>query len=55
MHQMNLALATHSRLIELMNEKPFNPVAFRQGHTWATRKRRQQMVGHNERKLGNQS
>ena len=55
MHQMNLSLAVHNRLVELMNEKPFNPVAFRQGHAWATQNRRQQMVGHNERNLRKQS
>ena len=41
MYQLNMLGMSNSRLVEVMNEKPFNPVDFLAGHKQATLKRRQ--------------
>ena len=41
MYQLNMLGMSNSRLVEVMNEKPFNPDAFLDGHKHATLKRRQ--------------
>ena len=41
MYQLNMLGMNNNRLVEVMNEKPFNPVAFLAGHKQATLKRRQ--------------
>ena len=39
MYQLNMLGMNNSRLVEVMNEKPFNPDAFLAGHKYATLKR----------------
>ena len=41
MYQLNMLGMSNSRLVEVMNAKPFNPDAFLAGHKQATLKRRQ--------------
>ena len=41
MYQLNMLVMSNSRLVEVMNAKPFNPDAFLAGHKQATLKRRQ--------------
>lgn len=41
MYQLNMLGMSNSRLVEVMNTKPFNPDAFLAGHKQATLKRRQ--------------
>ena len=41
MYQLNMLGMSNSRLVEVMNTKPFNPDAFLDGHKQATLKRRQ--------------
>ena len=41
MYQRNMLGMGNSRLVEVMNAKPFNPDAFLAGHKQATLKRRQ--------------
>ena len=39
MYQLNMLGMSNSRLVEMMNAKPFNPDAFLAGHKQATLKR----------------